>query len=223
MFRFAAILLFTCVSLAARAEDFDLGDRRISIVPPQGYCALDRNKPNDQTFMRSIQKDFGATGLLLMAFFRCDQLALARQGKGGPMYDGGEVRLTTDAGKPLIFRMPRKDRVIVLNRDAPKFDYKTLFASDGRLHSLPLSPSGDSSAYRGAIQADEHALYWGTVSKRFAREGTVSLVGVTALTLLRQAEITVFRRRPEAHRDVMSGLLAEQNTYVARLIALNGG
>ncbi len=222
--RYLAAFIFSLfISSAALAENFDIGDRQISVLPPQGYCALDRNKPNDQTYMRAIQKDVGESGLLLMAFFRCDLLALARQGNGGPMYDGGDVVLTMEGGKPPIFRMTRKDRVIVINRDAAKFDYKSLFAADGRLLSLPLSSSGQAAAYRGAIQADDQGFYWGTVSKRFASEGTVSLVGVSAVTLLKQAEVTIRRLRPEAHRDVMTALLAEQNAYVARLIALNGG
>jgi hypothetical protein len=68
------------ISQAACARDANVGDTKLSVSPPAGFCELDTSKTVDKTWLGSATNLLQASGVFLIAAFPdCGALQKARQ------------------------------------------------------------------------------------------------------------------------------------------------
>jgi len=78
----AALLVFTGITIHhADALEVAVGDTRINLAGPKGYCAMDEKNPIDRETLTTVQELLKGTNVLLAIYASCDRLASFRARK----------------------------------------------------------------------------------------------------------------------------------------------
>lgn len=217
--RFLVLTLATFLSLVSmgRAEEIRVAGKTLSIVPPEGYCALDRDNPADAFVMDAVEKAQAGHGLVLMHFVLCTELDDWHAGRAPGYSHYGNASVQLQDGTPHTFRVSLPDFIAEMQKHMPTIDTAEIEQEiNGKVEDVELS----GSQVLGVIDKDSNALYLALVSTIEAGGQRTLLAGVTSFTLLGSFIANTNLTAP-AEPGAHDRLLAIQKAYLAELVRQN--
>jgi len=114
--KLVAMALVTAAALwgPAAAENVHVGGRVLTINPPAGFCALDRDREDDAAIYDRMDTLMQGFGQLLTYWVDCSKLAAYRSGQSLRLTPYALVAAPMSAGHVLVEDIPRKRYLDVL-------------------------------------------------------------------------------------------------------------
>jgi hypothetical protein len=216
-----ALIVATAVLLAlattASADDISVGGRTLSIMPPEGYCALDRSNPADARVMDTVEKAQAGRNQVLMHFVPCTELEDWHAGRIAVYSVYGNVAVQLNNGTPTATRMSRTDFIDGMQAHMPTLDMKDIESEvNSKIEGMQLS----GSQMLGVIDKDSNALYVALAMEVSANGENLAKSAVTTFTLLGPF-VANTNMATAAMPGAYDRLLAIQKTYLANLVQQN--
>ncbi|HWA45377.1 MAG TPA: hypothetical protein VHA10_19300 [Hypericibacter adhaerens] len=218
--RFCWILAFGAALFTAslaEAEQVQVGGRFLSIEPPQGYCALDRTKPQDARVMQAVENAQADRNRVLMHFVPCNEIEAWRAGRLTSYSVYGNVAVQLENGQPRVAGMSRGDFINAMQSQMPKLDTKEVESEiNARLQGMKLS----DTQLLGVVDKDRNGLYIALAMTASAGGQDMAKAGVTSFTLLGPFVVNT-NMATAAAPGAYDKLLAIQKPYLAKLVSQN--
>ena len=214
-FLLLAVGIFLFMTQAGQAAEFQVAGQTLSISPPHGYCALDRNNPSDAPVIERLEKSQAGRNQVLMSFALCSELADWRAGRIPYYKHYGNVTVQLQDGSPQKLQSSRADFIASMEETMPKIDPAEV---DREVSTRTGEITG--SQLLGIIGKDSNALYIGLLVSLKAEGQPIVLAGVTSFTLLKSIVVNTNLYEP-ASADAHEHLLSIQQPYLAQLVQRN--
>ena len=226
MIAYAAAACVAIAGHAARAEQLVLAGQSVVVEAPAGYCALDRNRPEEAARIEAQEKGQAGLNRLVLAFVDCADLAKSRETGTYDYSKYGMTLVPLQSGEvSKAMGLSRREYVQAVAKQLPAFDAAAAIENARkRLNDAGASVNGVRML--GVLAQDDTALYFGIGLDGIgnAAQGTQHRVlGVVGLTLVNQVPMSMNLYRVDAEDDAIPELLAEDKASVAALLQANGG
>jgi len=209
-----ASLALPCVQVA-QAQDQPFAER-IATAVPQGYCSLDPKRPQEAQMLDQQQKLQQPQSALLLMFVDCKDLEQLRAGGGVNQQRYGTLVI-----------LPHRSAVNATRSEFVAAVAKQYSPTDLDAIKRQLADQGQPSTgarVLGVLKQDDRAVYLGVAVDSVSVDGKqvpAGIVGVTAVTLLSGAPVSLNLYQVKGGADAVPGLLADQQHYVEALLAAN--
>jgi hypothetical protein len=214
LFALATLLLSAPV---AAAEKFQIDGQTLSISPPEGYCLLDRSRPDDAGLTALLERSQEGVNRVLQNFALCAELEDWHAGRINNLRHFGNVMVPVENGETKALDMSRSAYVTALAGSVNSVDYTALEREINEKIDL-VQISG--TQFLGALHQDEQALYIGVLVALETGGKRLPQAGIAILTMLGKIPASMNMQWP-AEEGVFDGLLAAQQSYAAALIQAN--
>ena len=218
----AALMLGASLALpcaqVAQAQEQPFAERIVTAVP-QGYCSLDPKRPQEAQMLDQQQKLQQPQSALVLMFLDCKDLEQLRAGGSVNQQRYGTLLVLPHRS---AITATRADFVAVVAKQYSPTDLDTIkrqLADQGQ----PSTAAGTARVL-GVLKQDDRAVYLGVVVDSISVDGKqvpAGIVGVTAVTLLNGAPVSLNLYQVNGGADAVPGLMADQQHYVEALLAAN--
>jgi len=216
-----AILGGLC-TMPCRAETFTFDQHDITLEPPNGYCALDAKRPEEQAIIETQKALQAAYNEVVMVYADCAELEKGRAGETKRLENMGTFQISKQNGHvSAVSGYSRTSYIEEVRKAVPQIDAKQIFAQvNDRSRNLGNATIGSNKF--GLLEYDQSALYIGGLGTATLPGGsTVEKVSVNASTLINALPVAMSISRPVAGEDDLKTLLAQQHENIAALLQAN--
>jgi hypothetical protein len=203
-----------------------LAGQAVVVEAPPGYCAFDRNRPEEAVRIEMQEKGQAGYNRLALAFVDCQELAKDRETGDYEYSKYGMILVPLRDGKVTkAADLSPREYVETAARQFSAFDpAHAIEAARARLSDAGASVNGVRML--GVLAQDDTALYFGigldgVGNAEQARQHRV--LGVVGMTLVNQVPMSINLYRVDAEADDIPGLLAQNRASVAALLQANAG
>ena len=186
----AALLIFASIAVHhADALEVAVGDTRINLAGPKGYCAMDKKNPTDREMLAASQELLKGRIELLAVYASCDRLASWRAGKIESPGDSAQYQISlqnkpkqfaAEAIIPAICTEFRKNAAAVYKGAQAEIN-KRFDAVASTASRLKVN---DQQAY-GVLHEDKTGCYNGILQKLEINGKVASMFIVQAITVVK--------------------------------------
>lgn len=212
---------FFALSTTAGAASFEVNGQTIVVPTPPGFCELGGH-PVDEAMLAQSRKIMASTNRVLTMFADCRQLDEVRSGQREQFEAYGQVFVAAPRGVVLSIKEPRRDFIEKMIQGTKDGAFrKSMQEAETSVKSR--HPKAGIQENLGVLDSDGSAAYVGVVANGPASgTSTRRLLGVTGITVVKQAAIAVNLYRSTASGTTVAGQLAEQKRNMSALVSANG-
>jgi hypothetical protein len=226
MIAYAAAACAAIASGAARADQLVLAGQTVAVEAPPGYCAFDRNRPEEAARIEAQEKAHAGLNRLVLAFVDCQDLARNRQSGDYDFASYGVILVPLQSGEVRkATGVTRREFVQKAAQQFPGFDPgDAIETAKKRLNDAGAAVNGVRML--GVLAQDDTALYFGIGLEGVgnAEQGTQHRVlGIVGVTLVNQVPISINLYRVDAEDSAIPELLARDRASVEALLQANAG
>lgn len=182
--------LFATTGTAMAEEVASGSGKGIELSPPDGYCVLDENGPNEAAFVETMRKSVDSRLRLAVPFADCHELVELREGKRNILDNFGQILLLVSGdGTVRLFSETRPDFLKAVAKPFPAGTIEDIIANGEA--QLTAQGSDAPQPMNAIVRQDEHAVYVATLRMQGDRAGNGLVAGIAGVALIRQASVTV--------------------------------
>jgi hypothetical protein len=210
----------------SRAETITFAGREVVVMPPAGYCAMNKSLRPDAALIRILERGNDGRNAVLLAFVDCESLppwrrsevsSFARWGQFLAPLQDGEARVT-----PAV---TRADMVRAIAQAVPRLRWQEIAREiEERIASSGSGVQVESMTSLGIVHVDDKAAYHGLLLPLVLPDSSrVIVAGLVAMTLVNQVIVSINLYRPFVDQGTITALLEDQRQNIEALIRANGG
>jgi hypothetical protein len=216
--------LLLAVGSAVEAKDAHIASvlgADVVLSIPKGYCPLDKTTPADKAAISTLEQVNAGRNAILLMFADCKQLEAFRT-MGQSLSNSGAYMAPASARRPI--KTSRAQFVaeiaqVIKQRQLPAKGHEE---AKQRVKELNAGVEIARNVDLGLLHSDDTAVYTGVLQTWQAEGGgTIQVVTIASLTLVRERVISVNLSVPVDGKDPVPALLAAQRGIVKALIAAN--
>lgn len=214
-----SLILATTASSASRAETAWIAGRTLTVEPPSGYCALDRDDSNENEMYRVMERIQEGMNRVLVVFYDCAELRSMRAGKTDTFDRYGQI--LTPVREQAYPGIPRD---IYFSELRAVFDQAfAIGARRGQENVKKVVPDMRVGEARnlGILEEDDAALYAGMLEKVAFEGKAFTVAAVVSMTLVHGVPLSVNLYRPYEGQESFDKLLEEQRRFMKALVQRN--
>jgi hypothetical protein len=220
-----AALGWLIVVLPAEARKADIGGVAIEFPAPEGYCDLERERPQDAKLWSTVEAALAGANQLLAMSVDCKQLDDWRAGNRPYLDDLAQYQTRADlAGRTFpddpeghirqICQVMRSQSDSVLDQMKQNITERVEKALEGVKHS------GISNV--GVLGEDPGACFWGVMQSFALPDGSKKVqAALTAFTLQRGKLVYLYLFSPYVGPETFDKLLGQQRAAIVRFNTAN--
>jgi hypothetical protein len=226
LLRIAALVLLTAgIVQQSKALEAKVGELRINLAAPKGYCPLEEQNPADSQVIAAIQQSVQGRNEALASFAECDRLKAWREGKADDLGDTADyqVSLRTKGQKVSAGQTIRS--VCAEFRKNGKAIYKQ---AEGELskrlesfNALTGELKMNSPKMYGVLREDKTGCYIGVMHKILANDKTHTLFIVQTITVVKGQVVFFNYTGAFDALPVIQRLLAVSHSTIEATLAQN--
>ena len=224
----AAVLVCAAIALApdARAQDAMIGDVKIALPVPAGYCQMLEAEPSDARMLGTIRKLLAGHNLLLAAYSDCGQLKEWRERKRDLIDDFSQAQ-TLESLKDKITPMTPEaaEQAICKEMSANGARYATGAKGDleGRLAQLSKALKINETRFLGVIGEEPRVCYGAMLQKMHTQAGTDKvIVSAFGTSLIKGKIVYHYIFANDGGPGTVERLAAKEKAAMAAILAANG-
>lgn len=219
---FAISILLIASTLSVCAQTVMVEDRSINLAIPKGYCPMGQ-LPADSEIINTVKRGIGSSNRVLALFAECSELARFRSGQQVALDNFGQVLVPSPTQGIRTFRgVSRAEfirRISQSNMFTKQFNTNIKSAQE---RVGELLPSLHGAEGLGILTADESGLYVGVLAELVDSQSARKIVGVTALTLIKDVPLTINLYTTYRNASIsLEQLISRQKANLQELIRLN--
>lgn len=214
--------------LSAQSETISIGETRLVVPAPEGFCFMNRTQMPDARVFQLLQGTIGTTNTLFAILAKCDQLKRWRTGKKATLDDLVQVQSLT---RTLNRKIPGPRTAVAKQICAQLAKMKQDKTAETVFEGARKSVKALSKTIRlgevkflGQIEEPGDACYGGLIKSIKTELGTKKVVlTVFAATTIKSKLIYYYRERVYDAPEQLKASLDLLKADVKQLIAANPG
>jgi hypothetical protein len=208
------------LSAAASADEVNVAGRSVSLVPPEGACAYDRNNEFDAAVMKRVEDAQEGLNKVVLQFGRCEEFPRWRMG-GIPFSQFGQIMLPLSyPGAPQPLPLWRREYLNLMASQIPQLNDADIQRIEVELNGKVEDAQIKGSQLLGILDRDENALYVDFLGVLEIDGKSFPQTGIGAVTMLGSIPVSVNLYSPVGE-GAFDKLIDAQKVYVAELIRRN--
>jgi hypothetical protein len=225
--RYVGLLLTFALVMTSRAVAIDVtvGQTKLTLVPPKGFCPFDRRQSLDSQTLDMMQQAVQGRNEVLGVFADCQLLKMWRSGESD---NAGEIfsytvslraknlDATARTDIPSMCNAFRKQGAAIA-KDAQAISADNLKAIKELAGKLELN----STQMYGVLHEDNAGCYFGTVQKYKIEESVETTFSAKVVTVVKRKIIFTELEGGFQDESAVKRLLAAQRETIAALLARN--
>ncbi|QEX24771.1 hypothetical protein FRZ61_47130 [Hypericibacter adhaerens] len=219
----SAFLLLLVLARPVAAQDYPVAGVTLSLSPPEGYCALRHDDPDEAVLLKRVEDEVAQQGsnIVALQFARCDELADLHARRTDRLVHYGQVMLPLsykDAPHPLPLTKEEYFRIV-----APQMPEPDRKAAAWRMAEGEPPAAGaeiPQTELLGILERNDDALYVGVLASLELDGKTVPQAGMVASTMLRSIPVNLYLFAPTGE-GALDQLVASQKSFAAELVRRN--
>jgi hypothetical protein len=224
---FAALLLVCAIAMPHRASAVEatVGQTKLELPAPKGYCALDKKNRADAQVLAAVQSALQGRNELLAHFVPCGILDAWHTGKaesltGDSLEYQASIRLKDTQVKPTY----STDLCGIIRKQSPEFTQKmtdALQSSFKKANELAGNIEFGSMKIYGVLREDKSGCYYGAIMKAKMDGKEETTFTVVAASVVKSKLIFTYFGGDLEDDNTIKRLLAASGEMVAGLHARN--
>jgi hypothetical protein len=221
----ALVLLIEGVAQQSMALEAKVGELRINLAAPKGYCPLEEQNPADSQVIAAIQQSIQGRNEALAAFAECDRLRAWREGKAGDLGDTVDYQVSlrtkgqrVTAGETIrsVCAEFRKNGKAIFKNAEGEIN-KRIESFNTITEKLKLN----SPQMYGVLREDKTRCYIGVMQKVSVNDKTQALFIVQVVTVIKGQVVFFNYTGAFDAPSAIQRLLAESHSTIEATLAQN--
>jgi hypothetical protein len=219
------LLFATAIVQHARALEIAVGEARIKVAAPNGYCPLDRKHPLDIHVITATQQAIQPRNEELAMFVACDRLKAWRDGKTDDLGDTADyqvqVKMKTQNFSaqemiPTTCKILRKQGAAIVKGTEGQIaeNFKSIEALAGKIQL-------NSQEMYGVLHEDKTGCYAGLLQKLELNDKPETVFVVMTITVVKGKVLYFYHGSSLTGPSTIARLLSTSRSTIAATLAQN--